>query len=578
MNERLGTLQGVSVLGWLAACSPANGTAAGAGGSTDTAGASDIVAGSMTGGASDTTGRAGAGDMPARCSAEEPADESSLQALADWTNLPTLRSGRYVLVTSTDREAMVYPPMPPGNRDFNNYVCRGVEKLPAGSIDVGTLFVDSDDCPEKYVEGVVAARFEGSGRLARLWATGVDAAGQAIRDGILRIYVDDQPEPCVEVSLGDAKEPPASLEIFAAPFGANTYNNLAWYYPVVFSRKLIVSFDNIPNDLVWYQAGVVLDETPTLHERATARLPARDDAMALLNSGATPVPEAAPLVPEALLYLPTDTPVALATLTGPATIHSFRVRVPDLAVSWDDATTPAIALPLAGLFASELGLADTETSSLPLLISKNGGDTLLNLRLPMPFATRAVMTLTNRAAPVSLGFAIDGLPSLAAKPWGHLTTIRTETRGPTTDGYHQIASANSEGRLVGTCIMAQGHSSALLPAFIQGPLNFLEGDERTQIDGQTYRGTGTEDYFDSAFYFATPVAAQFPFAQWGGKIEDTSNDKGAISACRWHILGAAIDFHQSLDLSLEIGLPDPSTLDRYVTTSYLYVAAGSGSQ
>jgi hypothetical protein len=43
-----------------------------------------------------------------------------------------------------------------------------------------------------------------------------------------------------------------------------------------------------------------------------------------------------------------------------------------------------------------------------------------------------------------------------------------------------------------------------------------------------------------------------------------------VSACRWHILGAAIDFHQSLDLSLEIGPPDPASLNRYVTTTFLY--------
>jgi hypothetical protein len=399
---------------------------------------------------------------------------------------------------------------------------------------------------------------------------------------MIRIYVDDQPEPCIEVKSADAKTPPPSLEIFSVPFGANTSNNLAWYYPVVFSKKLIVSIDNVPNNLTWYQASVVLDETPTVHERATARLPARDEAKAVLSSVATPVPDAAPLVPEVSVSLPTGTPVTVATLTGPATVHSLRVRVADaavaalsmidIAVTWDDATTPAIDMPLGDLFASEMALADTSTSSLPLSITKAGGDTILNLRLPMPFATKALVVLNNHAAATTVDFAMDGLRSLPTEPWGHLNAIRAETIGPTTNIYHPIAAATGQGRLVGTCLMAQGHSSPLMPSFVQGPLNFLEGDEQIEIDGQTYRGTGTEDYFDSAFYFASPLPGQFPLAQWGGKVEDTANNKGQMSACRWHILGAAIDFHRSLDLSIEIGPPDPSTLDRYVTTSYLYLA------
>ena len=260
-------------------------------------------------------------------------------------------------------------------------------------------------------------------------------------------------------------------------------------------------------------------------------------------------------------------------------VHSFRVRVPsesvanlnniDVAMTWDADTTPAIAMPLGDLFASEAGLADSPGSSLPLAITVAAGETTLDLRLPMPFATEAVIVLNDHAAATTVDVAIDGLPSLPSEPWGHLVAIRSETLGPTTNQYHPVVTASGEGRLVGTCLIAQGSSSSLVPSFITGPLNFLEGDEQLNIDGQTFRGTGTEDYFDSAFYFA-PAAAAFPFAQWGGKVEDAGTNRGKVSACRWHILGAAIDFHRSLDLSFEIGPPDPASLARYVTTAFLY--------
>ena len=80
----------------------------------------------------------------------------------------------------------------------------------------------------RNVKGLVAARVEGSGRLVRLWATGIDlAAGAPVTEAILRLYVDDAQEPCIEVTIGDAKTPPPSLEIFAPPFGANSSNSLA---------------------------------------------------------------------------------------------------------------------------------------------------------------------------------------------------------------------------------------------------------------------------------------------------------------------------------------------------------------
>jgi len=64
----------------------------------------------------------GASKQASRCDVE-PADEAGLEQLAAWAERPTFRAGKYVHVTSTDREAMVFPPPAPGNRDYNNYVC-----------------------------------------------------------------------------------------------------------------------------------------------------------------------------------------------------------------------------------------------------------------------------------------------------------------------------------------------------------------------------------------------------------------------------------------------------------------------
>jgi hypothetical protein len=102
--------------------------------------------------------------------------------------------------------------------------------------------------------------------------------------------------------------------------------------------------------------------------------------------------------------------------------------------------------------------------------------------------------------------------------------------------------------------------------------NFLEGDDRATIDGVlAIPGTGTEDYFDSAFYFLGGARSS-PFAAWWGVKEDREKTpwSGRAAACRWHVLNDAIDFHESIDATLEIGNGDPSLLDRYRSVAFYY--------
>jgi len=104
------------------------------------------------------------------------------------------------------------------------------------------------------------------------------------------------------------------------------------------------------------------------------------------------------------------------------------------------------------------------------------------------------------------------------------------------------------------------------------PMNFLEGDELCTIDGQrAIAGTGTEDYFNGAFYFEEGPSAD-PFAQiWGIVPNDPERPRTArVTACRWHVLGDAIDFQRSLDLRMEVGPGDPSVLERYRSIAFLY--------
>lgn len=154
-----------------------------------------------------------------------------------------------------------------------------------------------------------------------------------------------------------------------------------------------------------------------------------------------------------------------------------------------------------------------------------------------------------------------------AEPFGHLHVERRQTIAPAAGKTHPLASVTGRGRWAGTCMMLEGQGIGDGTLFDE-PLNFLEGDELGTLDGElTIRGTGTEDYFNGAFYYEAGSHST-PFAQWWGTRVDGL--VGQSSACRFHVLGDTIDFAESAELELEIGPGIPETLVRYRTVTFLY--------
>jgi hypothetical protein len=222
-------------------------------------------------------------------------------------------------------------------------------------------------------------------------------------------------------------------------------------------------------------------------------------------------------------------------------------------------------LPLLDLFAAALDpLHDLD--GLVLRAEAQGDSSSLRLRLPMPFRSTARWGLQNegeRELELELwAETADGLPD---GRWGHLHAQRFETVGPTAGRSHPLASIRGRGRLVGVCLMLEGHG--LGGAGPENAFNFLEGDETGVIDGRrALAGTGTEDYLNGSFYFqAGDIATAFAQAR-----ASAAGNGGRVTGCRWHILGDAIDFSSDLDLDLEIGPGRPELLDRYRSVAYYY--------
>jgi hypothetical protein len=514
---------------------------------------------------------------------DELADRSSLEALSDLSNLPRLspEHDRYVQQTSHDRGTTdhTFPLTNYGNRDFNNFVCASADAALGGPQFAPFVF-DQPSCQEDYVHGAVLARFEGAGQMVRMWL-GMQSLmfGQA-DDEILRIYVDDEPTPRVDVPLRAALDGSAG-EVFAPPFGAGSPHRLAWYYPVGFKHKLIVALDKLGDyDNYFYQCDVVLSDAPSADPLQPARLPERTRASLALNQGYHREHDATELQPTEYIRLDAERSHDVE-LTGPATLHELRLRyaAQDAAlmsnvhvrVTWDDAKEPAIDMPLLALFAAET--TAPELSSQILASYLDGADQLLALKLPAPFARRAIFSFVNTGSQrVTFTWRTLGEHGLQTS-MGRLHAERRQTQPPLSSGRHVALDTHphpGRGRLVGVCGHWQGHADP--NGGIQtDPLNLLEGDVNARVDGAlALDGTGTEEYADDVFYYADAPHAR-PFEQVWGVSSDVSTSRGQASFCRWHVLGTEIDFTNSMELSFELGgAENPQIVDQVTTVAYYY--------
>jgi hypothetical protein len=428
------------------------------------------------------------------------------------------------------------------------------------------------------VHGAVLGRFEGRGRMVRMWLGMQSLMYGRADDEVLRIYVDDDPKPRVDVLLRDALDGSAG-DVFAPPFGAGSPRRLAWYYPVAFEHKLIVALDKLGEyDNYFYHCDVVSD--PEAHTAAlgSERLPEREKARRLLADMYQPQPDQQLLLPSQRVELAAGGSQTVQ-LEGPATLSELRLRYArkdaqaiarvKLRVRWDGTEQPAIDLPLLELFAA----ADVppELSNQFLVSYADGPDQVLALKLPAPFSRSARLELDNpgRTA-ASLELRALGTRGAPAAHSGTLHAQRRETLGPTQQREHVAIDTRGRGRLVGLCGTWRGHPDPR-GGIQSDPLNLLEGDVRADVDGQpALVGTGSEEYSDDVFYFAdAPHARAFEQA-WGVYTED-DGQHGHGSLCRWHVLGTELDYRTSLRLSLELGgAANPGVVDRIATVAYWY--------
>ncbi len=279
--------------------------------------------------------------------------------------------------------------------------------------------------------------------------------------------------------------------------------------------------------------------------------------------------------------------------------HELRQTV--LRIFWDGESTPSVEVPLGDFFGVGFGLRRNFVS-LPLQMSPEDGKAF-NCWFPMPFATGARFEIENQGEHRRIFyFYVDYEEHRRADPelarfhawWNRLNP----TAGTARDhGYTRKDYRLDDQRPVGAGL---GFGGPWLQANLTGDRNYVileasgrghyvgcnlnidvferqvndwygEGDDMIFIDGEPWpprlHGTGTEDYFNTAFcpkqeysapYHGITVYSGNEAWPWGGKN----------SLYRYHIEDP-IRFDKSIRVTIETGHNNELAVD-YSSTAYWY--------
>ncbi|GAA4532384.1 glycoside hydrolase family 172 protein [Amycolatopsis samaneae] len=240
-----------------------------------------------------------------------------------------------------------------------------------------------------------------------------------------------------------------------------------------------------------------------------------------------------------------------------------------LRITFDGKTT--VDSPLGEFFGSGLGKFDTRTMLSSIDATEGGA---LTAWWPMPYRHDAVVELVNHSGQPITGAAVEvtSAPTPATeaglRPGGGLGYFTATSHKGLTENGKDWSILKTAGR--GVFYGVTQSMTGLIPS--GNRRDYLEGDERVYVDGVAspqWHGTGTEDFFESGWYFRDGTNFAMPLA--GNPAYKLDGD-----GCRYDCTGAvrllagdAVPFSSALDFGIEHGPVDNEPAE-YGTTAYWY--------
>ncbi|MCS7266296.1 MAG: DUF2961 domain-containing protein [Armatimonadetes bacterium] len=379
----------------------------------------------------------------------------------------------------------------------------------------------------------VLAEMEGPGAIVRIWS--------ANPRGRLRIYLDDMEKPVVDCPMRDFFE--GRFSPVRAPIAMPSSGGVISYFPMPFAQKMRVTVQD-PGPMYYH---VTVVQFPKGTKVRTLKFPLTEVEQSALDEvlrvWSSPVRLPPNLSFEEHNFEP-QRRKSVFEIRGPAIIKGLFISIPPeqflawrkaiLRIYWDGEKSPSVEAPIGDFFGSGFGPV--------YLYSRLIGFTDEGIGycyFPMPFAKSARIEIENGLSePLRLLISVNvesiSLTEIAKMGYFHAKWFWWYTRK---GAHHQFMKAqNSRGHFVGAAMTMQSAAG----------LGFLEGDELFDVDGErVFNGTGTEDYYNSGWYFATGHV----IAPLHGCVRKTDN---SIVAYRIHINDAVV-WQRESDLKIEHG-------------------------
>jgi hypothetical protein len=355
-------------------------------------------------------------------------------------------------------------------------------------------------------DGCVLAEDRGPGEIQSIWFTrdngNVSATGniRVVLDGVTVLDANLQ-----RVVNGDLGAP------FAWPLVTNadqTSGGVTIKVPMPYRDSMLVTTSNNP---LFYHVGYRELTDATSVTRFNPADQATDVITKLRNAGREdPKPAQAGATTVTTTVNPNPT-ATLANLTGPGAITAIRIRIPDnlatepnldtlhLRATFDGRTT--VDTPLGQFFGAGLGERDVRSLMFAMDAAPGGWYSAWWM---MPYANSATLSITNTTTLTTISgvqaevtYAPNGkwTAELAGSGGSGYFTTQSHAGNTVLGRDWTIADQTGRGRFVGVTQVERNADTSRL---------YLEGDERVRVDGSLtpqIHGTGTEDYYESGWYF-----------------------------------------------------------------------------
>ena len=381
----------------------------------------------------------------------------------------------------------------------------------------------------------------GPGCIYRMWFT---ALWSFI--GNFRIYVDDMSSPVAEgpfwLFFLSAFEP------FVEPLIGNWFTSSGGcisYLPVPFEQRCKITLSVPPE---FFSITYVRYDADTPVTSYTGTEDTSHISRIFENPGIDPKPDVPSSTLSGVASLEAGGAIELMSMDGPGAVWRLTLHVEPfsqealqdlwLTAWWDNEETPSVEAPASEFFGSFY----IEDSPRSILVGH--GCERFYCYFPMPFREEGNLTLENRGdASLDLTWEVVVADGEYAQNAGRFKAVYSE-ESPVAHGrdYGIAMRGDAAGKYVGI-----SHT-------MRGPLSrgYLEGDERFYTDGSpspALYGTGTEDYYNSGWYF---MMGTYSRALWGNPTHRVFPNYDMTGTYRLHV-GDAVHYLDSVRLGIEHG-------------------------